>query len=229
MPLRSEQLPAHLLLTSARPQAFTRLTRVILSRLGYGILTADELACLERERSEGLPDVEMLVMDEHRLQFAERLDPSGSLPIILLTGRGGIRDEDPRLVAAVKRPAGVHDLYRILQRHFQEKPRSTPRIETDLAVTCRRKGKIWSAAVRSLSDNGCLLHSSEWIPLGSTLSMTLELPGAGAVEIEAETAYQLVPDLGMVFNATPPKVRDQIGAYVLDTLAAVPDPDSTLG
>ncbi|MCP5043884.1 MAG: hypothetical protein GY944_22890, partial [bacterium] len=49
----------------------------------------------------------------------------------------------------------------------------------------------------------------------------------GALEIEAETAYQLVPDLGMVFNATPPKVRDQIGAYVLDTLAASSAP--TLG
>lgn len=217
---RLETLPAHLLLTSARPEAFSHRTRAILGRLGYGILTRDEHTWLTRQSDQPLPAVELLIMDEHRLDRVDRFDASGSLPIILLTGRGGIREADPRLIAAVRRPAGVHDLYRIVQRFYQEVPRTTPRIETDLAVTCQRKGKTWSGTVRSLSDNGCLLRTREWIPLGSTLSLTLDLPGCGCVRLDAEAAYQLVPDHGMVFNAISPNVRDTISAFVLDRLAA---------
>jgi hypothetical protein len=124
------------------------------------------------------------------------------------------------VIGAVKRPAGVHDLYRILQRQFEERPRSTPRIDTELRATCHRRGKSWQAEVLSLSDNGCLLRSGEAIPLGTVLSMSIELPGESAVEVEAETAYQLVPDLGLVFSGTPPAIRERLGAYVLGRLAA---------
>lgn len=144
----------------------------------------------------------------------------GELPIILLTGRAGIQCEDDCVIGAVKRPAGVHDLYRILQRQFEERPRSTPRIDTELRATCHRRGKSWQAEVLSLSDNGCLLRSGEAIPLGTVLSMSIELPGESAVEVEAETAYQLVPDLGLVFSGTPPAIRERLGAYVLGRLAA---------
>ncbi len=220
MSLRSESPPRHVLLTSARPEAFTRLTRSILGRLGYGIWTAQEYRALQERRPEGIGAPELLIMDEHKLDRVGELDPSESLPIILLAGRAGIQREDGRLIGAVRRPAGVHDLYRVLQRHYEERPRSTPRVDTELRATCRRRGQTWEAAVLSLSDNGCLLRSGESIPLGSVVSMSIELPGEPAVEVEAETAYQIVPDLGLVFSATPADVRKRIGDYVLDRLAA---------
>ncbi len=221
MPLQQPATTSrHVFFTNARPEAFALLTRAILGRLGYRILTLDELRRTQSHEGIEHAPVEMLILDEHRREVSEEVDPRGSLPILLLTGRAGIREPDPRVIAAVKRPAGLHELYRIFQRHFEERPRSTPRIETDLEVTCHRKGKTWTAALLSLSDNGCLLRGSEAVPLGSTLDMTFRLPKVGEVELEAETAYQLVPDLGLVFSATPPQTRNAIGAYVLETIAA---------
>ena len=212
--------PNHWIFTSARSEAFAGSTRLILGRLGYRILSARELAALGDADGSPRQQIEMLILDEQRLELADEIDPEGSLPIILLTGRAGIRTPDLRIIAATKRPAGLHDLYRIFQQHFEERSRTTPRVETDLAVTCQRRGKTWNAAVLSLSDNGCLLRSSESVPLGSTLDLSLELPRFGAIVIKAEIAYQLVPDLGLVFNAIEPRVRRAIGAYVVDTLAA---------
>jgi hypothetical protein len=46
------------------------------------------------------------------------------------------------------------------------------------------------------------------------------LPDVGSLEIEAEAAYQLVPNIGLVFSAIEPRVRQAIGDYVIDSLAA---------
>ena len=63
------------------------------------------------------------------------------------------------------------------------------------------------------------MRSSERVPLGSRFSLTLQLPRIGRVEIEAESAYQLVPDLGLVFSSIPADVREAIGSYVVDALS----------
>ena len=64
----------------------------------------------------------------------------------------------------------------------------------------------------SLSENGCLLRSPEPLMLGSRIALGFELPRSGKLELDAETAYQLVPDMGVVFNATSPSVREAIGS-----------------
>ena len=215
--------PKHLLYTNARPEAFAQRTREILGRLGYRILTATDLALLEQSCEGDRQKIELLVLDEHRAEADLDLpeaDASADLPIILLTGRAGIRTSTPQIMAAVKRPAGLHDLYRILQQHFEEAPRSTPRVDADLQATCSRRGKSWSAEILSISDNGCLMRSSEDVPLGSHISLSFALPDVGSLEIEAEAAYQLVPNIGLVFSAIEPRVRQAIGAYVIDSLAA---------
>ncbi len=222
MPLQTIAKCKHLLRTNARPEAFAAHSRPILARLGYAILTPREFEVLAEESvAEQRVDsrVEMLIVDEHRMEEVAGLDPSDELPIVLLTGRRGIRDESSRIVAAVKRPAGLHDLYRVLQQFFEEHPRTAPRVSTHLRAQCRRKGHDWSAAVVSLSENGCLMRSPEPVPLGSMLNMRLQLPRVGSIEIEAETAYQLVPDLGLVFSSVPVHVREAIGEYVHDALA----------
>lgn len=111
MSLQLDPSPKHLLYTNARPEAFAQLTREILSRLGYGILTADELQLLDRDAAAARPAIEMLVLDEHRLKDLieiPELTRARSLPTILLTGRAGMRKPQPDIVAGVKRPAGLH-------------------------------------------------------------------------------------------------------------------------
>ena len=132
---------------------------------------------------------------------------------MVLCGRHGVTGADPRIVGAIRRPAGLHEIYRLVQQVLEDTPRSTPRVPTHLPARCQRDGREWRGAVLSLSENGCLLRSPEPLLLGSRIALGFELPRSGKLEVDAEIAYQLVPDMGVVFNATSPSVREAIGAY----------------
>jgi hypothetical protein len=217
MPAQVSADAGHFLVTNARDSAFTAYTRLILARLGYTIVNGEELA---RASGDGTPrPPELVIADENHLDELSELIDDPAVPVILITGRRGIREERPNIIAAVKRPAGLHDLYRILQQHFEETPRSAPRVATNLEARCSHDGRSWAAYVLSLSENGCLLRSAQPIPLGCTFNLTLNLPVIGALEIQAETAYQLVPDLGLVFSAVPPRIRASLESYVNQALA----------
>ncbi len=127
---------------------------------------------------------------------------------------------DPRIAGAVRRPAGMHELYRLIQQVTEDTPRSTPRVATHLPARCRRGGAEWGATVLSLSENGCLVRSPEPLLLGGRVDVSFALPHVGRLELEAETAYQLLPDLGLVFHATPASERAAIASYVTKTLMA---------
>jgi len=209
-------LPHRILVTHAQPEALAPMTRLILSRLGYAILTPEEFAPLAQTLERGRPDLR--IVDERSLLEVPEDDPA--VPLVVLTGRHGVTGADPRVVGAVRRPAGLHELYRLLQQVLEDKPRSTPRIPTHLAARCRRQGKDWTGAVLSLSENGCLLRSPEPLALGSRLGLSFELPLSGRLELDGEVAYQLVPDAGVIFHATAPSHRAAIARFVTQTLVA---------
>jgi hypothetical protein len=142
------------------------------------------------------------------------------VPIVVLTGRHGVTGADPRVMGALCRPAGMHDLYRILQQILEELPRSSPRVATHLRATCRLDEREWPATVLSLSENGGLLRSPEPLLLGSRVVLSFTLSGEGLLEVEGDASYQLVPDVGLVFNGTPARVRESIAAFVAGSLAA---------
>lgn len=217
MPGQVTATPANFLVTNARDYAFAAHTRSILARLGYAIL--DRKAFDDGVAGDPARRPRLVIADENHLDELSDLIDDPQVPVVLITGRKGITDRRPNVIAAVRRPAGLHDLYRILQQHFEQMPRSAPRVATNLAARCTREGRSWAASVLSLSENGCLLRSAVPIPLGSTFELSLKLPVVGTVEINAETAYQLVPDLGLVFSAIPPKVRRVLENYVAEALA----------
>ena len=45
-------------------------------------------------------------------------------------------------------------------------------------------------------------------------------PGAGAVELRAEAAYQLMPDLGAVFSGIDPALRESLNAWIAESILA---------
>jgi hypothetical protein len=168
----------------------------------------------------GLERPHLRLVDERSLADAgDEEDPP--VPIVVLCGRHGVTGADPRIVGAIRRPAGLHEIYRLVQQVLEDTPRSTPRVPTHLAARCQRDGREWRGAVLSLSENGCLLRSPEPLLLGSRIALGFDLPRSGKVEVDAEIAYQLVPDMGVVFNATSPSVREAIGAYVAAALAVL--------
>jgi hypothetical protein len=207
-------LTHRILAVHAAPEALAPMTRVILAKLGYVILTPEELESLGPEVECRGP--ELRIVDERRLAEV----PEDLVPIVVLSGRHGVTGADPRIVGAVRRPAGMHELYRLIQQVLEETPRTVPRVPTHLVAHCRRNGLEWRAALLSLSENGGLLRSPEPLLLGSRFRLRFELPRSGPIEVEAETAYQLVPDLGVIFNATSPADRAAISAYVGEMLGA---------
>ncbi len=206
-----------LIVSYARPEAFVPLARVILSNMGYAILSEVEW----REApawAQRTP--ELRIVDESRLAEVPDDGEVHPVPMILLTGRRGVEPGDPRILGAVRRPAGLHELYRLIQQALETTPRAAPRLPTNLPARCRRGDREWAASVLSLSENGCLLRSVEPLGLGTELEIAFDLPRVGTVATSAETAYQLLPDTGLVFQKTPAVFRRAIQHFVEQNLAA---------
>jgi hypothetical protein len=217
VPTPPEAPARRLLVTHAQPEAFAPLARSILTRTGYRIVSVEELSQLPP--SIGLRRPDLRLVDERRLGEVPEDGEGGSVPIILLTGRHGVSGVDPRIVGAVARPAGLHELYRLVQMILEESPRNTPRVPTHLPARCRRDGREWMASVLSLSENGCLLRCAEPVTLRTEVELEFPLPRSGSLWTPAEVAYQLPPDLGLVFYSTPAAVRRSIAEIVLEAMA----------
>lgn len=216
--MEARTLPNRLLVTHAAPEAFAPLSRAILAKLGYRIVEPEDFPAAAAEL--GIERPHLRLVDERSLaDVGDEEDPP--VPIVVLCGRHGVTGADPRIVGAIRRPAGLHEIYRLVQQVLEDSPRSTPRVPTHLPARCQRDGREWRGAVLSLSENGCLLRTPEPLMLGSHIALGFELPRSGHVEVAAEIAYQLVPDMGVVFNATSPSVRAAIGAYVASALAVL--------
>jgi hypothetical protein len=210
-------MPHRVLVMYAAPEALAPRTRVLFHKLGYTIVDPDEFGELHASGECERPDLR--IVDERSLGEVPE-DSGPQVPIVVLSGRHGVTGADARIVGAVRRPAGLHELYRLVQQVLEDTPRASPRIPTHLPARCRVGDREWASAVLSLSENGCLMRSPETPTLGTRLEMSFALPRAGLLRIDAEIAYQLVPDLGIVFNGTSPAVRDAIKCFVQDALAS---------
>lgn len=205
------------ILLHASRDALGPMTDVILAKLGYSIVVPEDFEVMRAGSPDLRPD--LLLVDERRLGEAAAYDGAeDEMPIVLLTGQQGATGADRRIVGAVKRPAGMHDLYRLLQQVFEDTPRSTPRIATQLRAQCSRGSRSWEGRVLSLSENGCLIRSPETIPLGQRIELKVDLPRAGELALEAEASYQLLPDVGLVFSAVPVGQRQMIERFVAHAL-----------
>ncbi len=209
-----ETIPHRILVSHAAPEAYAPMTRAILAKLGYAILMPEEYESLEDEGHVESPALR--IVDERNL--GEIPENEAAVPIIVLTGRHGVTGADSRVVGAIRRPAGMHELYRLIQQVTEDRPRSTPRVPTHLQAHCCRKGQQWSAAVLSLSENGCLLRSPEPLLLGSRIELGFSLPRHGLLVLEAEAGYQLLPDVGMIFQSTSRRDREAIAEFVSSSL-----------
>lgn len=211
------QSQRRILVAHAASEAIAPMTRVILAKMGYAIVTPEEFATLAEDVQRRGP--ELRIVDERNLGDVPE-DNGVSIPLIVLTGRHGVTGADPRILGAVRRPAAMHELFRILQEILEDTPRATLRVPTHLGARCQRGQVKWRVSVLSLSENGCLLRSPEPLQLGSSIRLSFSLPRVGEIEVAGETAYQLVPDMGVIFESTSPAEREAIASFVSDQLAA---------
>jgi hypothetical protein len=217
--MANPQKPRWLIVSYARSEAYVPLARVILARMGYSIVSAEEWEDLPTADRDRTPDLR--IVDERRLGEIPEDEGLSEVPMIVLTGRHGVSGVDPRIIGAVARPAGLHEIYRLIQQTIEDTPRSTPRVDTHLMARCRNGEREWHGAVLSLSENGCLLRTPEPVNLGSQIEICFDLPRTGTIETQAESAYQLVPDTGLIFHRTPAAFREAILSFVEESLAAI--------
>jgi hypothetical protein len=204
-----------ILASHAPPEAYAPMTRAILAKLGYAILLPDEIDALEAEKGPVRPVLR--IVDER--QLAEVPDETPAVPIVVVTGRHGATGADPRIIGAIRRPAGMHELFRLIQQVTESTPRVSPRILTHIPARCSQNGREWATTVLSLSENGCLVRSPEPLLLGSRLKLEFDLPRSGTIQVDAESAYQLLPDVGLIFHATRSSDRQAIAGFLKDTLS----------
>lgn len=220
-------LPTRRLVAYARPESFAENTLVILRHLGCRILTPGEFAQEACELDTPMATPDLYLAESRRLDEVPDLAPvlgeeqeSPPVPVVLLTGEGEARVQHDRVVGTLRSPAGMHELYRLVQEVLEEVPRSAPRVPTEIAAVCRLSGRRWDGTVVSLSENGCLLRSDEAVELGTELLLSLPVPGVATIHLHAETAYQIKADMGLVFSSTSAKIRESINEYVTRTLIA---------
>jgi DNA-binding response OmpR family regulator len=204
-----------IILAHAGREAFSDMSRSILSKLGYSIVTSEDFEAYAESLGRNGPDLR--IVDERSLAEVPD-DAYSTVPIIVLTGSHGVSGADPRIVGAIRRPAGMHELYRVVQEVLEDTPRSSPRILVHLNAHCSRDGREWSAAVLSLSESGCLLRSTAPQNLGASFKLRFSLPRTGPMSLDAEVTYQLVPDLGVTFQSTSPTDRETITNFIQRTL-----------
>jgi hypothetical protein len=178
-----------------------------LERLGYELVRAS--------RNSVEPDARIVEAGQ-----LNRLKAKATAPIILI---GGPRDDgadDPRVVGAVRPPAGLLDLYSILQVALEEHPRAVPRIPTALPARSLRDGVDTAGAILCLSEKGCLLRSASRLPGHGSLHLQFMLPDGGPIYTRAEPRQEEGNESGLAFHRLPEISRAAIAEFVMRSLSA---------
>jgi hypothetical protein len=198
----------------APPTAFAAGAQSTLVRLGYNLLTPGTAG---RQRgSQALLPPALQIVDE-RLLDQLPLEDETPLPILLLIGPEGPPTSDARCVGSVRRRARAEELYAVLQRALEARPRGVLRIEDTIPAHCTRDGREWTGLIRSLSEKGCLLESAN-IEKDLRVDLRFPLANRGTVRVPAQTAYVQGKRAGLVFRGGSELSRVAIADYVSSRL-----------
>jgi hypothetical protein len=190
--------------------AFAPNVRKAMERLGYNLVEVDA------HDTARTPDLR-IADDRHPESLpCSTLDPR--TPIVLLTGASG-SIHDPRVVGRVRRPAGLADLYRVVQQAVETHPRSAPRVDTKLSARIVRRDQGWPGVVMTLSERGCMAHTTEAMVQGDRVHLHFTLPEFGLIDICARVVWSRGQCAGLVFTDADHRLRSAIDHYVGDRLA----------
>src|SRR5512134_2197534 len=168
------------ILSLAPPHSYVPLARLKLSQAGYSVVSEDR-------------------WEAHYGNVRRAPDLAG-LPAILLYAHGQNVPWAASAVGSIERPAGFHDLYRLVQTALEPNPRATPRVSTSIRARVRDNGSEAVAHVVSLSRGGCLLRRENPPDPGAEVALEFELPRCGTLQITGRTVYRRAGEAGLVFR-----------------------------
>jgi hypothetical protein len=195
----------------APARAFAPGTQTALVRLGYRLMSAETAAGHSDEASH---QPAIRIVDDRQLESVPLEGDETEIPLILLTGPQGPLASDSRAVGNVRRRGRVNELFSLLQRTLEPWPRTVPRIPAALPARCKRGKHGWAAAIRSISEKGCLLLSTERLEPEKRLEVYFALPSEGLMRLPAQPSYVNGKQAGLVFGDTSDQSRLAIANYV---------------
>jgi hypothetical protein len=201
----------------APARAFAAGTLAALARLGYRLVQAKATGQLGGDES-CKPAIR--IVDDRQLENLPLECNGEAVPLILLTSHRGPAASDSRALGSVRRRAGVNELYALLQRALEPLPRSVPRVPAALPARCTRGSHGWAAAIRSISEKGCLLQSTEQLEPDQRVDLCFALPAEGLMQIPAQPIYVRGKQAGLVFRDSSDRSREAIASYVSAQLTA---------
>lgn len=210
--------PRAIVAIHAPPRAFAPGTQTALDRLGYQLIPAETNAHPAEDDGSHRPNIR--IVDDRQLERVPLESNGEGVPLILLTGHRGPLANDSRAVGAVRRRARIHELFTLLQRALEPWPRTVPRVSAALPARCRRGNHGWAAAIRSISEKGCLLLSTERLEPDKRLDLCFALPKAGLMWLPAQPSYVNGKQAGLVFRDSSGRSRSAIAEFVTAQLTA---------
>ena len=108
-------------MSHAGANAYAPMTRVRLAKLGHMILLAEEFALLQ-DSEKIRPEVRIV----EPTQLCELPGAGDTTPIILIASDPKAAPADPRVSGCASRPAGLRELYGLIQSLTEHNPRATP-------------------------------------------------------------------------------------------------------
>jgi hypothetical protein len=215
----ARKAPKRIIAVHADSHAMTTPTRAALVQLGYDLRDVDPSI----HGSPAEPDLR--IVDERRIDEIPAVEDDKHTPIVLLTGVRPItladRQRDPRIVGRIARPAGLTPLYGLLQQGLEPTPRRVPRVETRLPARWIRSERLTIGSITSLSERGCLLRTAQQrLERGARMQVQFALPGAGLLSLAADCVHGTNNDVGLCFHEPAASIRNAIGGFVNDLLAA---------
>jgi hypothetical protein len=200
----------------APARAFAPGVQTALVRLGYNLISAASADGDIAEEDWRRPAIR--IVDDRQLEEVPLEGNGKRLPIILLTGHRGPLASDSRAVGTVRRRARVNELFALLQRALERWPRTVPRVGAALPARCIRGNHGWVGAIRSISEKGCLLQSTERMEPDRRLDLCFALPDQGLLRIAAQPSYVEGKRAGLVFRDNSERARAAIADYVATQL-----------
>jgi hypothetical protein len=205
----SPESPRATVAVHAPTRAFAAGTETALGRLGYHLVRAESA-----EHEEDASRFSIRIVDDRQLEEVPVEGNGHALPIILLTGPRGPIASDARTVGTVLRRAGLKEVFALLQETLEATPRSVPRIPTSLPARCIHGNHGWAGAIRSISEKGCLFHSTERLEPDRRIDLHFALPSEGLLQIPAQPSYVDGKVAGLVFRNPSDQTRSAIEGYV---------------
>jgi CheY-like chemotaxis protein len=223
--------------------ALCGLVQEVLAGVGLEVLalTDSETASrhLSREKFDAVfLDVRMPAPDG--VELARRARTSGynqKTPIVMLTG-----DNDPAMQNRCFEAGANFFLYkpfdrqrllrilRVTQGSIQQERRRFQRVQVRCRVTIESRGEQVSGSSLDMSLNGVLVQASKAFPVGSPVSLTIELKkGSAPVHCSGKVARTIGDDcMGVHLERIAPGDSERMQDFLLPLILSITGPEPQL-